>query len=299
MIDLHLQKKLHTSEGDQLLDVAFRVREGSLLALYGESGVGKTTLLRMLAGLTLPDGGYIRVAGKSWFEQTPYLHLPPQKREVGLVFQQYALFPHMTVRQNLEYALETSSDQAWVNELLQLSQLTELAHRRPSALSGGQQQRVALIRALARKPRILLLDEPLSSLDSPTRRRLQQEIRRLHEHFRMTTLLVSHDADEVARMADEVIVLERGKISQQGHPFTLFPQHPNTIQAEGAQVVWIQGTIRTITASDKGWVLGLEMSTGLQQIQVQTDVSVHWQAGDLVTLPLSVSPPLASQIQKL
>lgn len=306
MIDLHVQKSLHTAEGNQLLDVAFQVKEGHLLALYGESGVGKTTLLRMLAGLTLPAAGYIRVGGKPWFDDSARINLSPQKREVGLVFQQYALFPHMTVRQNLEYAVNKPTQKEWIDELLALSNLTELAQRRPDTLSGGQQQRVALIRALARKPRLLLLDEPLSSLDSLTRRRLQQEIIRLHQHFGMTTLLVSHDADEVMRMADEVIILERGKIHRQGKPADVF--HELAIPAANLpkpeQVVWLQGVIQTITVTESGWLLELQTGDILHQIRLGKEIpgdfsqQFPWQVGDRVAVPLSYLPPSIGQIRQ-
>ncbi len=282
MLELYLQKHLHTSEGDQLLEVALSVPKGTLLALYGKSGVGKTTILRMLAGLTLPDAGFIRVQGQCWFDAVQRTHLSPQKRMVGVLFQDYALFPNMTVRQNLEYALPNPKDKSWVTELLQLTGLTELASRLPTTLSGGQQQRVALSRALARKPDLLLLDEPFSSVDTPTRTRLQAEIVRLHKHFGLTTVLVSHDAEEIRTMADYVVELNQGRIIGQGTPAEVFGQK------EASNVRMWTGTIESIEQTATGWKIRLGDTDVLQEIVLSGhETGIEWKIGDI----LSVSYP--------
>ncbi|RZK44953.1 MAG: ATP-binding cassette domain-containing protein, partial [Hymenobacter sp.] len=150
VIELHLTKALHTAAGPRLLDVALTLPPGELLALTGPSGAGKTTLLRLLAGLARPDGGYLVVEGRDWYRQHPARWLPPQRRPLGMVFQDYALFPNMTVRENLQFAADAQADKTQlVNRLLEMLELAELAARRPAQLSGGQQQRVALARALA------------------------------------------------------------------------------------------------------------------------------------------------------
>ncbi len=222
MIELSARKRLHGSDGDINLDVDMKVASGEFLALFGPSGAGKTTLLRCLAGLAAPDGGRIVVDGEVWFDSERRIDLPPQRRQVGFVFQDYALFPNMTVRQNLEFAAPKGENRGRIAELLEIAGLAELADRRPETLSGGQRQRVALARALARQPRLLLLDEPLSALDGATRLRLQDEILRLHRLFGITTLIVSHDLGEVFKLADRVAVLEKGRIAHSGKPADTF-----------------------------------------------------------------------------
>lgn len=219
MLDFHLFKALHTAAGPRTLDVRLTLAPGELLAISGPSGAGKTTLLRLLAGLDRPDGGFIQAAGQTWYSQQPRQWLPPQQRQLGFVFQDYALFPNMTVRENLEFA---ASDQPAKNNLidvlLSMLELTELADRRPAVLSGGQRQRVALARALARRPVLLLLDEPLAALDLPTRLRLQPVLNFFHRHFGLTTILISHDPAEITRLADRVLELELGQVRRLGPP---------------------------------------------------------------------------------
>ena len=219
MIDFHLTKALHTAAGPRTLDVALTLTPGELVALSGPSGAGKTTLLRMLAGLTRPDSGFLKVENYIWYDHAQRQWLPPQRRPLGFVFQDYALFPNMTVRENLAFAAEGQPDaRRIVDELLELLELTELAPRRPAVLSGGQQQRVALARALARRPRLLLLDEPLSALDQPTRLRLQDALAEVHRQFKLTTVLISHDPAEIARLADRVVELDLGQVCRVGPP---------------------------------------------------------------------------------
>ena len=219
MIDFHLTKALHTAAGPRTLDVRLTLAPGELVALSGPSGAGKTTLLRMLAGLSKPDAGYLKADGQSWYDHAQRQWLPPQRRPLGFVFQDYALFPNMTVRENLAFAAEGQPDaRRIIDELLELLELTELAPRRPAVLSGGQQQRVALARALARRPRLLLLDEPLSALDQPTRLRLQDALAEVHRQFDLTTVLISHDPAEIARLADRVVELDLGQVRRVGPP---------------------------------------------------------------------------------
>lgn len=222
MIRLSLRKRLRASDGEFDLEAGLEVGPGELVALFGASGSGKTTLLRMLAGLTRPDAGRIEVDGEVWFDSATGIDLPPQRRRAGMVFQDYALFPNMTVRGNLEFAVKDRRKTDRVDAVLEATGLAELAARRPDTLSGGQKQRVALARALVSEPRILLLDEPLSALDPAMRSRLQEEILALQRRFTVPAILVSHDVAEVHRLAARVYCLEAGRIARAGTPFEVF-----------------------------------------------------------------------------
>lgn len=221
MIRLKVTKNLLGADGPFELSVDLEVQPESLLTLYGKSGSGKTTLLRMLAGLETPDSGRIEVNGKIWFDSSKRICLPPQKRKVGLVFQDYALFPSMTVKENLAFAQEKKDARA-VEKMLELTGLLSLSNRYPATLSGGQNQRVAISRAILRNPEILLLDEPLSALDQSSRNRLQDEILKVHRSFGLTTLLVSHDKQEVFKLSDKVAIIDKGLITKSGTPLDVF-----------------------------------------------------------------------------
>ena len=202
-------------------DVSLEVESGSLTALLGPSGSGKSTLLRVIAGLEQPDAGEIVISGED------ATALAPQQRGVGFVFQHYAAFKHMTVRDNVAFGLTVrkrpkAEIRARVDELLQLVQLQPFAHRYPAQLSGGQRQRMALARALAVEPEVLLLDEPFGALDARVRAELRDWLRRLHEEVHVTTVFVTHDQEEAMEVADQVAVLNRGRIEQVGGPRELY-----------------------------------------------------------------------------
>lgn len=194
------------------LEVDLQLYHKELLALTGPSGSGKTTILRILTGLEKRAKGRLTVQGELWQDSAKGIFLAPQQRSIGVVFQDYALFPNMSVLQNLQFALPKTENQTLIEELLEVMDLQELKTAHPRELSGGQQQRVALARALVRRPKLLLLDEPLSALDSQMREHLQTFIRLLHERYALTTLLISHHPEEIQRLADRVLVLEKGKI---------------------------------------------------------------------------------------
>lgn len=205
-------------------DITLDVKSNSLVALLGPSGCGKSTLLRMIAGLEQPDGGRIWINGDEATDRSV------QERQVGFVFQHFALFKHRTVRQNIAFGLEMrrwSRDKVrWrVEELLNLVQLQGFGNRYPSQLSGGQRQRVSLARALAVEPQVLLLDEPFSALDAKVRKELRGWLRNLHEQTRVTTIIVTHDQDEAFEVADQVVVINAGKVEQIGSPAEIY-EHP-------------------------------------------------------------------------
>ncbi|NHE56763.1 ABC transporter ATP-binding protein [Cyclobacterium plantarum] len=222
MIELDLEKSLFGPDGKMGLKVSCQIKQGELVGLYGPSGAGKSSILRMISGLMRPDAGKLQVFGRAWFDQSQKINLKPQRRNIGMVFQEYALFPNMSVEENLLFALDKGQAPAIVSEMLERVGLEKLAQKRPMVLSGGQKQRVALARAMVRRPNILLLDEPLSALDMDMRANLQQYIVQFHKDFALTTLLVSHDASEIRRMAQRVLVLENGKFSFDGEPGIFF-----------------------------------------------------------------------------
>jgi len=223
MIEVNITMKLTAAQGPMTLDVDQQLPQGQFLAVSGPSGSGKTTLLRILAGLARPDQGYLRVGADVWMNTSYHTFLPPQKRHVGVVFQDYALFPNMTVDENLRFALGRGDDSRVIDELIDTMELEQLTGQYPRTLSGGQQQRVALARALVRRPNLLLLDEPLSALDTDLRQRLQNYILRVHHQFGLTTVLVSHDYSEIRKMADQVWRLENGRVTYAGPPTRLAP----------------------------------------------------------------------------
>jgi molybdate transport system ATP-binding protein len=222
MIQFQANKTLLTSTGRLQMEVAFEVEKGQLLTLYGPSGAGKTTILRILAGLTPLSSGFVKVDNEIWYDSRQKIDVPTQRRSIGFVFQDFALFPHWSVYDNLKFALPKGEDPRLMHELIELMELGSLQDIRPIFLSGGQQQRVALARAIVRKPRLLLLDEPLSALDDDMRHRLQDHIERIRKHYEFTTILVTHHMPEIIRLADEVIWLDKGRIRQQGPPEKIF-----------------------------------------------------------------------------
>lgn len=211
MIEVNVKKRLFSGVGEVALSVNFSIQEGEFISITGRSGAGKTTLLKILSGLVLPDEGTIRVNDEVWFDGNKKINVVPQKRKIGFVFQDYALFPNMSVRQNLAFAA-SRSDSELIDHLLEITGLQHFASRSPLSLSGGQKQRVALARAVVRRPEILLMDEALSALDEENRAALQNEIKKIHQEFRLTTVMVSHDKKEMYKLSDRILELDMGKV---------------------------------------------------------------------------------------
>ena len=203
------------------LDAALACEPGELLALVGPSGSGKSTILRVIAGLVRPRGGVVSCNGEAWLDTGRGVDLPPQRRAVGLVFQHYALFPHLTALENITLALRSlprAAQHERARALLELVNLTGFEARRPAELSGGQQQRIAVARALARDPRVLLMDEPFSAVDQVTRRKLQRELVQLRRTLQIPLVLVTHDLEEARMLADQLSILHRGQTVRRGPP---------------------------------------------------------------------------------
>lgn len=213
MIQIHIQHSLNSAFGKMNLLLEKDLDEGDFISIFGESGAGKTTILKIIAGLIKPDYGYIKVNDKIWLDTDKKIILSPQKRNIGFVFQDYALFPNLTVRQNLAYGIKDKKNaDKKIDEFLNLLSLTKLANAYPSTLSGGQSQRVALARAILKEPDLLLLDEPLCALDSNMRLVLQDELLKLYENFKLTTILVSHDIAEIYKLSNRIIELKNGTV---------------------------------------------------------------------------------------
>jgi sulfate transport system ATP-binding protein len=289
--------------------VNLEVKAGSLVALVGPSGSGKSTLLRMIAGLEVPDEGSIWLSGRD------ATYAPIQKRNIGFVFQNYALFKHLTVYENIAFGLHVrhanpAQIRARVRDLLQLIQLEHIADRYPSQLSGGQRQRIALARALAVEPKVLLLDEPFGALDARVRKELRSWLRRLHEEMPVTTVFVTHDQQEAMEVAHEIVVFNQGRLEQVGSPQEIY-DHPATsfvmefmghvnkfenlatqqthffrphdffVQTTPSETYW-RGTLLTFTYGDTS--IKLEVSIDLKTPQTDLAPPISMKDGQLPKL---------------
>ncbi|MDX3905923.1 MAG: ABC transporter ATP-binding protein [Pigmentiphaga sp.] len=237
--------------------VDLTVRRGELVVLLGPSGCGKTTLLRCIAGLEKPDGGEIQINGKTVFSSRHHVYVPPEHRHIGMMFQSYALWPHMTVFQNVAYPLtaldgyDKESIRARVADVLGRLGIVGMDHRYPGELSGGQQQRVALARALAGAPSVMLFDEPLSNIDAKVRRRLRRELRELKAQAGFSGIYVTHDQEEAMELADTLAVMESGRISQSASGRDVY-EHPASIYVAEfvGEINRLQGRVETISGGE-------------------------------------------------
>jgi len=285
IIKIDVQKELLSANGRLNLHINATLKKGELTVLFGDSGAGKTTLLRMVSGLTAPDKGYIKVGNSVWFDEKTNINLPPQKRNIGYVFQDYALFPNMTVFENIAFG-QKEKNYKYVSELIERFGISEFTNQKPVKLSGGQKQRIALARSLARKPDFLLLDEPLSALDSNIRISLQDEILKAHQFGNLTTLLVSHDLTEVFRLAQNVLKIENGKITRSGKPGKLF------INNQISGKVQLTGSVIRIEKQDTFYLL--TVVTGMNQIIKVTafpnDIKDLYEGAQVVVFSKALNP---------
>lgn len=206
-IRINLKKKMKYFD----IDISFECPESRMLVMIGPSGGGKTTIIRMLAGLEQPDEGSIIYNNDIWFDSSTGKEIPPQKRKLGYVFQDYTLFPHLTLFENASFAVKNKSE---VEELFEIFRISHLRGRKPDKVSGGERQRCAICQALARHPKILLLDEPFSALDAITRRGLREELRNMKGKFDFPVIYVTHDINEALYLADEIIPVVQGKVDE-------------------------------------------------------------------------------------
>jgi iron(III) transport system ATP-binding protein len=262
-------------------ELDLEIGDGEFVSLLGPSGCGKTTTLRLLAGFLQPDAGEIRVSGN--VISSAHLLVPPERRNMSMIFQSYAVWPHMTVAQNVAYGLKFKrlsrhESEQKVAKLLGVVHLAELKDRYPAELSGGQQQRVALARALVVEPQILLMDEPLSNLDANLREEMRFEIRRLHEEFKITTVYVTHDQAEAMATSDRIAVIDRGRLVQVGDPGEIFDRPRTRFVAE------FVGKANILTGSYNG--------SGLLQLNDGTEIRVSGdgQAGRLINAAVCLRP---------
>ena len=218
MISVQIKKSFVRSNSDFSLDAELIFEEGKFYILTGKSGSGKTSILRFIAGLLEADNGLISIDDQFWYHTSKGINISPQVRNIGFLFQDYALFPHLTVKRNIEYGLGKNGLGDYERGLISLFEIDQILNQYPSELSGGQKQRVALARALVRKPQILLLDEPLNAVDASMRIRLQDHLLKLQKQSGFTIIMVSHDNSEILKLADYVYEMDQGKVLRGGKP---------------------------------------------------------------------------------
>ncbi len=279
MIEIDIAKKLHGSNGEMNLKIDLQIKENDFIALVGQSGSGKTTLLRILAGLENAPGK-IKIGDEIWLDNKK--NLAPQKRGIGFVFQDYALFPNMSVYENL---LFVKKDKELADHLLDITELSELKKRLPNTLSGGQKQRISLCRALMNRPKLLLMDEPLSALDPTMRTKLQNEILTLHKEFGTTTIMVSHDPSEIYRLASRVVMLEQGKITDDGTPKEIL------LKTKGSQKFSFEGELLEIIKVDVIYIAIISIGQQLVEVVVSSEEAKNLKIGDTVNIGTKAFTP--------
>ncbi len=268
-----------------ILSLKLEINEGDFIALSGKSGSGKTTLLRVLAGLETAKGN-IEVNGDSWLSDK--VNLAPQKREIGFIFQDYALFTNMSVLKNLLYV---KNDIKLATHLLDITELSTMKDRLPSTLSGGQKQRVALCRAMMNKPKLLLMDEPLSALDAQMRTKLQNELLTMHKEFKTTTIMVSHDPSEIYRLASRVVVLEDGKIINDGTPKDVL------LRTSGSQKFSFSGQILEIKRVDAIFIAIIAIGQQLVEVVLSDSEAQGLEVSQIIEVSTKAFTPIISSVQ--
>jgi molybdate transport system ATP-binding protein len=286
VLRVDIKKSLHGSGGEMTLNCSFNVEKGDFLAITGPSGSGKTTLLRIIAGLEEAYGEIV-VDNEIWFDKKTFL--PPQKREVGFVFQDFALFPNMSVEKNLLYA---NNNKKLANELLEMVGMIELKNRYPATLSGGQKQRVALCRALMRKPKILLLDESFSALDMEMREKLQKDVLEFHRQFGLTTIMVSHSPSEIYRLSNKAMLLKNAKIEKICSPSEIL------LKTSGSAKFSFEGRILDIVKVDVIYIAVVEIADQLAEVVISSKEAKEFKIGEKVVVGTKAYNPYIKKVEK-
>ncbi len=283
MIHIQIEKLLHGSNGKMNLNVNLEIKNKDFVALAGVSGSGKTTLLRILAGLENAKGK-IKIDDEIWLDEK--FCLSPQKRKIGFVFQDYALFPNMSILDNLLYV---KKDKELAYHLLEITELKELAKRLPNSLSGGQKQRVSLCRAMMNRPKLLLMDEPLSALDPNMRTKLQNEILSLHKEFETTTIMVSHDPSEIYRLSNRVLILNQGEIVKDGQAKDVL------LKTTGSAKFSFEGELLDIKKVDVIYIAIVAIGQQLVEVIISSDEAKTLIIGQKVIVSTKAFSPMITQ----
>ncbi|MEQ9426193.1 MAG: ATP-binding cassette domain-containing protein [Cyclobacteriaceae bacterium] len=291
MIEIHLQKRLGAPDGTLHLAVDLKIKQGDFVTIFGKSGAGKTSILRMLAGLLEPDEGSLVVGQDCWFDNQKKINLQPQKRKIGLVFQDYALFPNMTVEGNLRFALTEQQSIKELDKIVEVMELGDLRNKKPETLSGGQKQRVALARAVVQRPQLLLLDEPLSALDFEMRNKLQGYLFSVHKEYKLTTVLVSHDIGEIIRLSDQMIEIADGKIVKQGSPLEVLAHH------EVSGKFQFIGEVISMQQQDFIFIISVLIGKNIVKVVADESEARNLCTGDKVMVASKAFNPVIRKIQ--
>jgi len=282
MIKIDINKEIYAPNMNMSLNIKLNIKQDSFLAISGESGSGKTTFLRILAGLEKAKGEII-VGDEVWLKDK--FSLPTQKRDIGFVFQDYALFPNMTVMQNI---LFIKNDKTLANHLLKITKLDEYKQRYPHTLSGGQQQRVALVRAFINKPKLILMDEPLSALDPVMRNKLQQEIISLKKEFQTTIFMVSHDPSEIYKLANQVMVLDKAEVVSFGKPKDIL------LKTSGSQKLSFEGELLDIVKVDVVYIAIVAIGQQIVEVVLSENETKNLKIGSKVRVSTKAFTPIVS-----
>ncbi|MBU1044045.1 MAG: ATP-binding cassette domain-containing protein [Candidatus Omnitrophica bacterium] len=292
MIIINVKKNIYTAEGLLDLKVKINVPKQEFITIFGKSGVGKTTLLRMIAGLLDPDDGFIQVDDVVWFDKQKKINLPADRRNLGFVFQEYNLFPNMSIRDNLRFAFKSKPDEPLIDYLLSRANLTKVENLKPDILSGGQKQRAALMRALVKKPKIFLLDEPLSALEESMRQNMQDLILELFEELKVSVFLVSHDLGEIFKLSNKVVVIDKGKIINQGSPLEVFA--PGDISCKFK----FEGVILSIKKADLVYIVVVKINNQFAQVVATEEEIKGLKFGDHVIVGSKAFNPVIFKANK-